>query len=186
MDITLLLLDDNPDQTTITQRTLGRSGQAYRLETAANAAEGFEKLRTGRYDLILCDYRLPDLNGIDVLKRLKEQGLHLPLVMVTAAGSERLAVEALKLGAADYVVKDATYETVLPQVIERALAWHRDRQERERLAGERDQAVEALTREKAGLKRMNDLMLNREERVLELKKEVNQLLSELGRPTRYS
>jgi response regulator RpfG family c-di-GMP phosphodiesterase len=122
----------------------------------------------------------------EVLKQLRQRGQMIPFIMVTSVGNERLAVEALKFGATDYVVKDASYDTVLPQVIERALVWSRNQKEQERLEAERNGAVEALRQEKVRLEQMNAAMLGREERVLELKDEVNKLLEELGRPKKYT
>ena len=61
MAVTLLLIDDNPDQITITKRTLTKTGQDYRVDSACNAKEGLEKLAAGHYDIVMCDYRLPDV-----------------------------------------------------------------------------------------------------------------------------
>src|SRR5205807_9774581 len=73
-------------------------------------------------DLVLLDHGLPDATGLDVLPQLRELGLS--VVMVTGMGSESLAVEAMRKGAVDYVVKDSSYLDALPQVVERALRHH--------------------------------------------------------------
>ena len=185
MPASILLIDDNLDQFTITKRTLAQTGADYRVEAAKNAAEGLEKLRANRYDIVLCDYRLPDRTGIEVLTDLQHAGNLVPFIIVTSAGNERLAVEAIQLGADDYVVKDSSYDHILPTVLRRALQRAEDRQAREHLQVERDQALEALKHEKAGLERMNEIMMDREERVLELKNEVNALLEKLGKPAKY-
>lgn len=185
MAVTILLIDDNQDQVTITRKALTRSGQEYHLESAATAKEGLEKIRAGHYDVVLCDYRLPDVSGIDLLKQLKEIGSDCPFIIVTSMGSERVAVEAMKGGAYDYVVKDASYEDVLPEIIRQSLERHREREERRRLEAERNAAIEALQKEKAHLETLNKVMMNREERIVELKHQVNALLEELGRPPQY-
>lgn len=185
MAVTILLIDDNRDQITITKKTLARSHQDYQLDSAANAQEGLEKLSTGHYEIVLCDYRLPDMSGIEVLKQLKEQGSDCPFIIVTSMGNERLAVEAMKLGASDYIVKDSSYEEILPEVIRQSLERSQEKRERERLEVERDAAVEALKKEGEDLKRMNHIMMDRESRILELKHEVNALLEEFGRPKKY-
>ena len=181
----LLLIDDNPDQVTITTRTLARTGEPYEIQSASTAKEGLEKIMGNAVDLILCDYRLPDMTGIDVLRQLKQRGNERPFIIVTASGNERLAVEAIQLGAYDYVVKDASYEQLLPAVIHRAVARHQERREHQQLEADRKGALEALKKEKKELERMNSAMMDRERRVLQLKEEVNALLDELKRPPKY-
>jgi signal transduction histidine kinase len=110
----------NDDQRFLLDRTLRLFG--HEVRTARSGAEALALL--DGVDLVLLDYRLPDMSGIDVLTAIREQ--HGPaVVMVTAMGSEGVAVEAMRMGALDYVVKDAEYLTRIPQAIERA-ARHRD------------------------------------------------------------
>ena len=185
MPVRLLCIDDSWDSIVITTRVLERAKGAYQIDSASDGQEGLRKLRSQSYDLILCDYRLPDMSGVDVLQQLKVAGQDVPVVIITAAGSERVAVEAMKVGASDYVVKDSLYEDLLLSVIERALGRHREKQERKRMESERDEALAILQREKAELQRMNTIMVDREGRILELKQEVNALLEEHGKPKRY-
>lgn len=185
MAVTVLLIDDNIDQITITKKTLAKDNQDYRFDSAADAKEGLEKLKAGHYEIVLCDYRLPDVSGLEVLKQLKARGSDCPFIIVTSMGNERLAVEAMKLGASDYIVKDSSYEEILPEVIRQSLERSQEKRERERLEAERNAAVEALKKEKEDLKRMNSFMVDREERLLELKQEVNALLEALGKPKKY-
>ena len=185
MAIRILLIDDNRDQITITARVLAKANLEHVLDSAASATEGIGKVAAGTYDIILCDYRLPDLSGIEMLKRLMEMGRDHPFILVTSMGNERVAVEAMKLGAYDYVVKDASYEEVLPKVILQSLERYQDKRERQRLEAERNEVLKALKSEKDELVKMNSVMINREERVVELKQQVNALLKELGRPPQY-
>ena len=186
MTLRVLLIDDNQDQVTITQKTLKKHHEDCLLDAAATAHDGLAQLKTGGYDVVLCDYRLPDLSGIEILQQLKASGNHVPFILVTSMGNERLAVEAMKLGAADYVVKDASYDTILPEVIRKAVERFQEKQERARLAAERDEAVEALKKEKMHLEAFNKVMMDRERRILDLKREVNALLAELSRPQKYT
>ena len=185
MSIRMLCIDDSLDSIVITKRVLERAKGAYQIDSASNGQEGLSKLRLQSYDLILCDYRLPGMSGVDVLQQLKVEGRDVPVVIVTAAGSERVAVEAMKVGAYDYVVKDALYEELLPSVIERTLERHREKQERKRMESERDEALATLQREKAALQHINAIMMDREGRILELKQEVNALLEALCKPKKY-
>ena len=185
MGIRILCIDDNPDSILVTRRVLGKSNTQYQVDAASDAKEGMSKILSQAYDLVLCDYRLPVTSGVDFVSQLCAQGLEVPVVVVTSAGSERIAVEAMKRGAYDYIVKDSSYDDILPEVIRQVLERHHERKERERLVAERNEAIEALKKEKADLEQMNKVMLNREGRILELKQEVNALLQEFGRSPKY-
>lgn len=117
--IVVLVVDDDEDQRFLLDRTLRRFG--HQVRAARSGAEALTML--DGVDLVLLDYRLPDMSGIDVLLAIREkQGPS--VVMVTAMGSESVAVDAMRLGAVDYVVKDGEYLTRMPQVIERAARHH--------------------------------------------------------------
>jgi len=95
-------------------------------------------LEAAHYDLLLVDYNMPFLAGIEVMQALSAKGAQLPTIMVTGQGNEEIAVEALKLGASDYVVKDVEmkYLELIPVVIDRVMY-------QQLLIRERRQMVEA-------------------------------------------
>lgn len=80
----------------------------YTIETAFSGKEAIEKISTAKrgYDVILMDYLMPEISGLNVLQWMHEQKIETPVVMLTAAGSENVAVEAMKLGAYDYLRKE--------------------------------------------------------------------------------
>jgi PAS domain S-box-containing protein len=85
------------------------------------------------YDLLLLDYRLPGTNGLDMLRELRQvHGLDIPIVLITGQGDEEIARQALRLGAADYIVKRGEYVQRLPFVLENA--FHRAQLVREQAA----------------------------------------------------
>jgi excisionase family DNA binding protein/putative nucleotidyltransferase with HDIG domain len=75
------------------------------LEHAISGEKGLDILQKEPFDLVLLDYSLPAMDGLDVLKRMREMDLDIPVVMITGQGSERVAAKALKLGARDYILK---------------------------------------------------------------------------------
>ncbi len=81
------------------------SMDAYDVEMAGNAQEGFQKLQKRTFDMALVDMRLPDSGGIDILKKVKERYPELAVVMMTGFGTVETAVEAMKMGARDYLTK---------------------------------------------------------------------------------
>ena len=133
MPIKLLLIEDNPDHVLLTRKILEKSGGHFQLDSIGQAREGIQMVLEGNYDLALCDYRLSELSALDILGEIRKNGLDLPFIVVTAAGSEKIAVELMKRGAYDYIVKDDSYSDILPMVIRNALDVHTARKEKERL-----------------------------------------------------
>jgi signal transduction histidine kinase/AmiR/NasT family two-component response regulator len=117
--VSLLLVEDNPDHRLLAERTLLKAGFAVR--TASSGEEALE-LST-LVDLVLLDYRLPRMSGIEVLKELRRRNGP-AVVFVTGMGSEEIAVEAMRAGAVDYIVKNPGYLAALPKAVERAWRHH--------------------------------------------------------------
>ena len=78
---------------------------AHRVEVAHTAAEGLQRVAAARPDVILLDLRLPDQSGLDVLKQLRQIDARIPVVFVTMARSADSAIEAMRQGAYDYLLK---------------------------------------------------------------------------------
>ncbi len=95
------------------------------LSEAETAQDGLQLARTQPLDCVLLDYNLPDMNGLEFLTELKsdQEEIPVPVIMLTGADNASVAVESIKLGAQDYVVKDPNlqYLEVLPSVIQRVL-----------------------------------------------------------------
>jgi len=79
--------------------------EGYLVDDAENAAEGLERLSRFTYDLVMLDYKLPDMSGLDVLRRIREDDQDIVVLIMTAYSSVENAVEAMRLGAYDYVSK---------------------------------------------------------------------------------
>jgi PAS domain S-box-containing protein len=110
---------------------LGKRG--YTVDIASDGEEGLTKYQAGSYDLLFVDQTLPVYDGLEVIRILGSNGSLPPTVMITGTGDERVAVEAMKLGAADYIVKDVEggYLELLPSVIEKMLQQRRVLEERQ-------------------------------------------------------
>lgn len=131
----ILYIEDDVVTAARVQALLDQAG--YIVDLANNGKEGFAKIREGQCDIVILDYRLPDIDGLQILKKIKN--FKLPAIMVTGAGDERVAVEAMKLGVVDYLIKDLTcdYFTLLPAVVQRVL-------EKQKLFEEKNYAEESL------------------------------------------
>src|SRR5436190_13805660 len=115
----LLLIDDDPDLLPDQMRQVFPA-PAHRVEIAPTGGEGLERARDGRPDVILLDLRLPDQSGLDVLKQLRQIDARIPVVLVTVARSADSAIEAMRQGAYDYLLKPLDLQK-LDRVIGEAL-----------------------------------------------------------------
>src|SRR5512145_659268 len=103
--IRLLYADHDPEGVALTLRAFDEHDRRARVEVVPLAREALARLKAVHYDVLLLDYRMPDLSGIEILKELQAEGLRIPVVMVTGEGDEDTAVQAFKLGVADYLIK---------------------------------------------------------------------------------
>jgi len=135
--IRILCMEDDLGLARLFQRRLQREG--YAVDLASDGQEGLDMYAEMSYDVVAVDQAMPVYDGLEVIRRMASQGPLPPTIMVTGAGDERTAVEAMKLGARDYIVKDVDggYLELLPTVIERVL-------EQERLAAQARWTEEAL------------------------------------------
>jgi diguanylate cyclase (GGDEF)-like protein/PAS domain S-box-containing protein len=138
--IRILYIEDDPGLARLMQKRLGRAG--YAVDIAADGKEGIARYHADPYGVVLVDQSLPIHDGLEVIRILGSNGSLPPMIMITGTGDERVAVEAMKLGADDYIVKDVDggYLNLLPSVIEKAL-------QQRRAVKERQQAEEALRKE---------------------------------------
>jgi two-component system response regulator AtoC len=107
----ILVVDDEPAIRQVLTLMLARAG--YEVESAASAEEASARLAKGEFDVVLCDIKLPGMDGIELLRRTKAAGSDVVFIMVTAFASMDTAIEALKAGASDYIVKPARNEEIL-------------------------------------------------------------------------
>lgn len=89
---------------------------AYEVEFAADGQETIEKLAAGRFDLVLLDIKMPKYDGLEIMKRLTQEQMSVPVLILTAYQSVELAKEAVKLGAKDYLPKPFERDQILDSV----------------------------------------------------------------------
>ncbi len=147
--IRILYMEDDPGLARLFQKKLERAG--YLVDLACNGEEGLSMYSSGSYDVVAMDQTMPVHNGLEVIRILASRGPLPPMSVVTGTGNEQIAVEAMKLGASDYIVKDADggYLDLLPTVIERVL-------HQQRLLEEKRRAEEALRQYAAELEARNE------------------------------
>jgi CheY-like chemotaxis protein len=117
--VRLLLVEDNKDFANLVQLFLRRhSSVAFEVRWAANGRNALNEIEAdANLDLILMDYFLPGKNGLEVTREIRERGIFIPVVFLTVNKDFDLAVEVLKLGVEDYLVKEEISTPVLPKTI---------------------------------------------------------------------
>jgi PAS domain S-box-containing protein len=116
---TVLLVDDSVSVTALIRE--GLKGIVSEVRVAGTGKEAIAQLMSEPATLVLLDHRLPDMTGIEVIKSLARQGIKVPFVTITGHGDEKVAVEMMKLGAHDYLIKDENFLDLLPSVIRQVL-----------------------------------------------------------------
>lgn len=116
---TILVVDDDPGLLRLIGKVLVREG--FEPVTAASGREAVNWLAANRADLMLLDLKLPDIEGAELLQQLAAINRPVPFVIITGQGDERVAVEMMKRGALEYLVKDVQFLEFIPTVIRRAL-----------------------------------------------------------------
>ncbi|MHB0866472.1 MAG: response regulator [Thermoleophilia bacterium] len=110
----VLIVDDDPEAVRLITKRLQPEG--YQLEIARDGEEALTRAMAQPFDLVLLDVKLPKVDGLEVLSRLKTERPETTVVMMTAYGSEQVAVEALRRGADDYLVKPLEENEPVPTV----------------------------------------------------------------------
>jgi DNA-binding response OmpR family regulator len=166
----ILLVEDDQHDRFAFCRAFQKSDTSCEISECERAEEALERLRTDAslFDLVVIDHGLPGISGLDLCKELLDEGVPLPLVILTGRGSEELAVEALKAGVSDYIIKDSSlgYLDLLPTVLPEVVRKHGDRLARKR-------AEEALRKAHGELERLV------EERTAKLAMTAEQLTMEI-------
>ena len=132
-----LVVEDEPADVELVLRALRKAGFDASGDIAQTAEEFTEQIRANSYDVILADFKLPAWNGMESLEVLRREGLDVPVILVSGSLGELTAVECIKQGAADYILKDNLAR--LPESVRRALR-------EKRLRDENQQAQQELAR----------------------------------------
>jgi signal transduction histidine kinase/FixJ family two-component response regulator len=139
----VLVVEDSPDIKSLLVDTV-LPGCGYKSLSAANGVQAWTIIKQQHPDVILMDVELPDINGLDLVERLRLQGIKTPVIVMTAHGSEETAVRAFRLGVRDYLIKPFTAEQVAT-TIEDALYLARLEEEKEHLTRQLQQRIQELT-----------------------------------------
>jgi PAS domain S-box-containing protein len=117
----ILLVDDNPEDRALVIRELHRDFPSIEIHQVIDAKQFARTLESGSGDIVITDYQLRWSDGLAVLRAIKASWPECPVIMFTGTGSEEVAVEAMKAGLDDYVLKAVAHYALLPGAVKRAL-----------------------------------------------------------------
>ncbi|MDH7474482.1 MAG: response regulator [Anaerolineae bacterium] len=132
----ILIVDDDPEIHGLLRACLSPLG--HEIVATDNGRQGLEMLQTGQFSVAILDLMLPDLNGMEILRRIRKERPEIEIIVLTAYASLETAIEAIRLGAYDYVTKPF-YSDTIRSAVKRAV-------EKQLLALERRRAEQALIR----------------------------------------
>ncbi len=143
----ILVVDDDPDLATAFSRML--SAEGYEIERASNGADALEMIERGiGIDMLLLDVHMPQMDGLELLSRVRDRGLQVPAVVISGAGTIEQAVQATRLGAFDFVQKPVQRDRLLVTV-HNALRFSRLQEANTRLQAEMTSGAELIGDSKA-------------------------------------
>jgi PAS domain S-box-containing protein len=142
--VRFLLIDDSADDRTLAARELRRELPGLEIAEISDPETLEVELAQGNYDLVVTDYQLHWTDGVSILKRVKCHHPDVPVIMHTGSGSEEVAVEAMKAGLDDYVLKSSHRRSRLKAAVKRALGLAEQRRELRRAESQYKELFETV------------------------------------------
>lgn len=112
----ILIIEDEAAIRRVLTKILSEESSSYLVEEAANGLEGLEKVKVSDYDLILCDIKMPKMDGVEVLDAVKKIKPEIPMVMISGHGDMETAIQTMRMGAFDYISKPPDLNRLLNTV----------------------------------------------------------------------
>ncbi|HUU63022.1 MAG TPA: response regulator [Dehalococcoidia bacterium] len=170
--IEVLLIEDNPGDARLIQEMLTEAGEAwFRVEYADRLSRGLEHLKNGGVDVVLLDLSLPDGQGLDAFEKVQAQVPAVPVVVLTGFDDETLAVEAIRHGAQDYLVKGDVDSKVLYRAVRYSVERKRAVEDAKRYS-KRVEALYAVAQAVSHSLNMDGALNNALDRVYEAMEEI--------------
>jgi len=170
--IKVLLIEDNPGDARLIQEMLTEPGQErYQFEYADRLSRGLEHLENGGVDVVLLDLSLPDVQGLEAFDKVQAKVPAVPVVVLTGFDDETLAIEAMRHGAQDYLVKGDVDSTVLYRAVRYSVERKRAVEDAKRYS-KRVEALYAVAQAVSHSLNMDEVLNNALDRVYEALEEI--------------
>ena len=120
-ELTFLVIDDNPNERLLVTRELKRKFPNFKVKEIIDEKGFSQAMKANDFDFVLTDYNLNWTNGIKILQEIRAQLPNCPVIMFTGYGSDEIAVEAMKEGMDDYIIKSPQHRKQLPMKVKSVL-----------------------------------------------------------------
>ncbi len=112
----ILIIEDEASIRRVLTKILSEESDSYIVDEAEDGLQGFEKIKNNDYDLVLCDIKMPKMDGVDLLEAVKKIKPEIPMVMISGHGDMETAIQTMRLGAFDYISKPPDLNRLLNTV----------------------------------------------------------------------
>ena len=112
----ILIIEDEAAIRRVLVKILAEESDTYQVEDVEDGIQGLEKIKSEDYDLVLCDIKMPKMDGVEVLEAIKKIKPEIPVVMISGHGDLETAVNTMRLGAFDYISKPPDLNRLLNTV----------------------------------------------------------------------
>jgi two-component system, NtrC family, nitrogen regulation response regulator NtrX len=112
----ILIIEDEPAIRRVLTKILSEESTSYQVDEAEDGLQGFEKIKSTDYDLVLCDIKMPKMDGVELLEAVKKIKPEIPMVMISGHGDMETAIQTMRLGAFDYISKPPDLNRLLNTV----------------------------------------------------------------------
>ncbi|MDW7675652.1 MAG: response regulator, partial [Bacillota bacterium] len=142
--IKILLVDDDEDDVVLIKEFIaeGLKGIKWEIQQATSVEGALEKILAEKYDICLVDYRLGEFDGLSLLQEIKYKGIEVPVVLLTGQGDEEIAVQAMKAGVSDYLLKSR----LTPELLTSSIRYTVELYKREMLRKQAEEGLRKLSR----------------------------------------
>jgi len=120
----ILLVEDDPDHAFLEKEAVNRMERVSEIKCVPTAKEALDLLKKNKFDLVLVDFNLPGMDGLELIKKVNKMKNAPATMMLTGLGNEKIAVEAMKAGAYDYITKESGYLKHMAQAVDSVLERH--------------------------------------------------------------
>ncbi|NJL49040.1 MAG: response regulator [Leptolyngbyaceae cyanobacterium SM2_5_2] len=180
----LLLVDDDEVDRMAICRALNQAEIAVQVTEVTHAKQAIERLRNETYDCVFLDYRLPEQDGLSLIRQLRAEGVVIPLIVLTGQGDEQIAVDLMKAGASDYLVKTLVSPDRLSLLLRNALRVYAAEQREARVQEELWRTNSLLTRQNEELENQRRYIEDQNLKLLEAYRVKSEFLATMSHELR--
>jgi signal transduction histidine kinase len=180
----ILIVDDDEVDRMAVRRALSKAGFDLEIVEKEDSETALASLKKGKFDCIFLDYRLPDRDGLELIKDLRLMGIKVPSIVLTGQGDEQVAVEMMKAGASDYLSKSKVSPETLSQTLRNAIRIHQAEMEAEKANQRLRESNELLIQQNQELESQRQQIEQQNQQLIEASRLKSQFLANMSHELR--